>query len=122
MRGFVNDDTMCYFNSAIQCLFNIPILTNHFLRDPYKDGKCMFTVIYQVLLKQYWTADKTPLNLDGLHFAFRKEFPRFGSDEQHDVQETVLCIIDILERSQPIIKDWFYGKRYRKRYGPVVKQ
>jgi ubiquitin C-terminal hydrolase len=121
MRGFVNDDTMCYFNSAIQCLFNIPILTNHFLRDPYKDGKCMFTVIYQVLLKQYWTADKTPLNLDGLHFAFRKEFPRFGSDEQHDVQETVLCIIDILERSQPIIKDWFYGKKVQETIWPGGK-
>ncbi len=122
MRGFVNDETMCYFNSAIQCLFNIPVLTNHFLRDPYKgEGGCMFTTIYQVLLKHYWTADKTPLNLDGLHFAFRKEFPRFRSDEQHDVQETVLCIIDILERSQPIIKNWFYGKKIQETIWPGGK-
>lgn len=122
MRGFVNDETMCYFNSAIQCLFNIPVLTNHFLRDPYKgEGGCMFTTIYQVLLKHYWTADKTPLNLDGLHFAFRKEFPRFRSDEQHDVQETVLCIIDILERSQPIIKNWFYGKKTQETIWPGGK-
>ena len=113
---------MCYFNSAIQCLFNIPVLTNHFLRDPYKgEGGCMFTTIYQVLLKHYWTADKTPLNLDGLHFAFRKEFPRFRSDEQHDVQETVLCIIDILERSQPIIKNWFYGKKIQETIWPGGK-
>ena len=122
MRGFVNDETMCYFNSAIQCLFNIPVLTNHFLRDPYKgEGGCMFTTIYQVLLKHYWTAVKTPLNLDGLHFAFRKEFPRFRSDEQHDVQETVLCIIDILERSQPIIKNWFYGKKTQETIWPGGK-
>lgn len=122
MRGFINDETMCYFNSAIQCLFNIPVLTNHFLRDPYKgEGGCMFTTIYQVLLKHYWTADKTPLNLDGLHFAFRKEFPRFRSDEQHDVQETVLCIIDILERSQPIIKNWFYGKKIQETIWPGGK-
>jgi len=122
MRGFINDETMCYFNSAVQCLFNIPVLTNHFLRDPYKgEGGCMFTTIYQVLLKHYWTADKTPLNLDGLHFAFRKEFPRFRSDEQHDVQETVLCIIDILERSQPIIKNWFYGKKTQETIWPGGK-
>ena len=58
MRGFVNEGTVCYFNTAIQCLFNIPILTKHFLREPY-DGNCMFTTIYQLLLKKYWTADKT---------------------------------------------------------------
>jgi ubiquitin C-terminal hydrolase len=120
MRGFINNDTMCYFNSAVQCLFNIPILTNHFLRDPYT-GKCMFTSLYQILLKQYWTADKTPINLDGLHFAFQKEFPRFRSDEQHDVQETVLCIIDILERSQPIVKDWLYGKKMQETIWPGGK-
>ena len=100
--------------------FNVPILTNHFLRDPYT-GKCMFTSLYQILLKQYWTADKTPINLDGLHFAFQKEFPRFRSDEQHDVQETVLCIIDILERSQPIVKEWLYGKQMQETIWPGGK-
>lgn len=120
MRGFVNEGTVCYFNTAIQCLFNIPLLTKHFLREPY-DGNCMFTIIYQLLLKKYWTADKTPLDLNGLQFAFQKEFPRFRTNEQHDVQETILCIIDILERSQPIVKEWFYGKKIQETIWPKGK-
>ena len=120
MRGFVNEGTVCYFNTALQCLFNIPILTNHFLREPYK-GTCMFTLIYQILLKKYWTADKTPLDLAALQYAFQKEFPRFRTNEQHDVQETVLCIIDILERSQPIVKEWFYGKKIQETIWPNGK-
>tara|TARA_Y100000356_G_scaffold133126_1_gene139684 strand:+ start:1449 stop:2240 length:792 start_codon:yes stop_codon:yes gene_type:complete len=123
MRGFVNEGTVCYFNTAIQCLFNIPILTNHFLREPYNknEGKCVFTIFYQEMLKKYWTANKTPIDLTPLQFAFQKEFPRFKTDEQHDVQETILCIVDILERSQPIIKEWFYGKKKQETIWPNGK-
>ena len=81
----------------------------------------MFTLIYQILLKKYWTADKTPLDLAALQYAFQKEFPRFRTNEQHDVQETVLCIIDILERSQPIVKEWFYGKKIQETIWPNGK-
>ncbi len=120
MRGFVNEGTTCYFNTAIQCLFNTPILSNHFLRKPYT-GKCMFTTFYQALTQKYWSFDKKPLDLAPLMLAFQREFPRFKTDEQHDVQEAILCIIDILERAEPIIKEWVYGKKTQETIWPTGK-
>jgi len=51
--------------------------------------------------------------------AFQKEFPRFKSHEQHDVQEAVLCIIDIIERAEPVLKEWFYGKKTQETIWPM---
>jgi ubiquitin C-terminal hydrolase len=122
MRGFVNKKTLCYFNTSIQCLFNIPILTNHFLREQdASGGVCTFVTLYQDFLKKYWTSYKTPLDLTPLYSAFQKYFPRFKSDEQHDVQETILCIIDILEKSNPIIRTFFYGKKIQETIWPSGK-
>ena len=120
MRGFINDGTTCYFNTAVQCLCNTPILSNHFLRKPYT-GKCMFTTFYQALTQKYWSFDKKPLDLSPLMLAFQREFPRFKTDEQHDVQEAILCIIDILERAEPIIKEWVYGKKTQETIWPTGK-
>jgi hypothetical protein len=53
--------------------------------------------------------------------AFQKEFPRFREDEQHDVQEAVMCIIDILERAEPVVKQWFYGKKTQETIWPGGK-
>ena len=86
MRGLINEGTSCYFNTAIQCLFNLPQVSNHFLRNSYKgEGTCMFTSLFQLNVQKYWSNDKTPLNLDLLLFAFQRKFPRFKTDEQHDI-------------------------------------
>ena len=52
---------------------------------------------------------------------FYVHFPRFKNHDQHDVQEAVLCIIDILERARPQIKDWFYGKKTQETVWPGGK-
>ena len=121
MRGFSNIGNTCYFNTALQCLLHVPILSNYLIRNPYK-GDCEFTQIYNELTHIYWTkGEKTPLNLDLLLFAFQRKFPRFKTDEQHDVQEAILCIIDILEQYQPIVKEWFYGKKVQETIWPTGK-
>ena len=106
MRGFLNLGNTCYFNTALQCLLHIPILTNYIIIHPY-DGECEFTKMYYEVTKTYWTEGN--------------EFPRFKLEEQHDVQEAILCIIDILERAVPLIKKWFYGKKVQETIWPGGK-
>jgi uncharacterized UBP type Zn finger protein len=110
MRGFSNIGNTCYFNTALQCLLHIPILSNYLIRNPYK-GDCEFTQIYNELTHIYWTKGEEMINVETILKAFQKKFPRFKSDQQNDVQEAILCIIDILEREIPEIKKWFYGKK-----------
>ena len=120
MKGFKNHGNTCYFNTALQCLLYIPVLSNYFIREPYI-GDCSFTIKYYELVKTYWTRGQETLGVDDLLSEFRKKFPRFGSREQHDVQEAVLCIIDILETSRPEIKKWFYGKKTQETIWPGGK-
>jgi ubiquitin C-terminal hydrolase len=120
MKGFENHGNTCYFNTAVQCLLYIPALTNYFIREPYT-GECPFTVRYSELVKTYWTKGQETLSVNDLLTEFRKKFPRFGSKEQHDVQEAVLCIIDILENVRPEIKKWFYGKKTQETIWPGGK-
>ena len=120
MKGLKNLGNTCYFNTAIQCLLHIPALTNYFIRKPYT-GECLFTVAYCQLVKEYWTGGENTLDISTLIQHFREKFPRFASTEQHDVQETILCIIDILENAKPEIKYWFYGKKTQETIWPGGK-
>jgi ubiquitin C-terminal hydrolase len=110
MRGLVNLKNSCYFNSALQCLLHVPILTNHFNDNPY-EGECEFTRHFSEFSKKFWKRGETdPLNPRELIRAFQKRWDYFTDDEEHDVQECVLCIIDILEEARPEIKEWIYGE------------
>jgi ubiquitin C-terminal hydrolase len=120
MKSFENLGNTCYFNTAMQCLVHIPVLSNHFIRNPYT-GKCFFTKMYSDLVRAYWTKGQGTLDVKPLLEKFQKKFPRFKSDEQHDVQEAIMCIIDILERTEPIIKRWFYGKKVQETVWPGGK-
>jgi hypothetical protein len=86
-------------------------------------GDCEFTKLYTSLTRLYWTRDEkgASINVGVLLNEFRKHFPRFVEFQQHDAQEAMLCIIDILERSVPIIKQWFYGKKVQETIWPDGK-
>jgi ubiquitin C-terminal hydrolase len=120
MKGLINNGNTCYFNTAVQCLLYIPVLSNFFLRCPY-DGACEFTKVYSDLVAIYWKNGKELINVKPLLESFRKKFPRFKTNEQHDVQEAVLCIIDIIENARPDIKHWFYGKKIQETIWPDGK-
>ena len=121
MKGLVNNGNTCYFNTAVQCLLYVPVLSNYFIRFPFEEKDCDFTKLYSNLVSVYWTKGEAMINIDPLVKAFQKQFPRFKSNEQHDVQEAVLCIIDILERARPTIKEWFYGKKTQETIWPGGK-
>ena len=109
MRGFLNIGNTCYFNTALQCLLHIPVLTNYIIRHPY-DGECEFTKMYYDVTKIYWTEGKEILTINSLLKLFQSEF-----------QEAILCIIDILERAIPLIKKWFYGRKVQETIWPGGK-
>lgn len=121
MRGFLNLGNTCYFNTALQCLLHIPVLSNYFIQRGY-EGSCDFTKMYSTLVQFYWTSEqKGIVNPQALLHHFCKHFPRFENREPHDVQEAILCIIDILERACPEIKPWFYGKKVQETIWPGGK-
>ena len=120
MKGIENQGNTCYFNTALQCMLYIPALSNHYIRHPY-DGPCSFSRVYSELTKVYWTRGQNSVNVSQLLTLFQEKFPRFKANEQHDVQEALLCIIDILERSTPEIKKWFYGKKVQETIWPTGK-
>lgn len=120
MKGFSNDGNTCYFNTALQCLLHTPVLSNYYMRKPY-EGECAFTQFYSNFVKDYWMNGQSQLCVKPLLSKFREKFPRFKTREQHDVQEAILCIIDILECSCPFIKPWFYGKKHQETIWPGGK-
>lgn len=122
MKGFRNLKNTCYFNTSIQCLLQIPILSNYFLKNEYR-GDCEFTFLYSKLVNIYWTKDNClkTVDISQLFSAFQKKFPRFKDNQENDIQECILCIIDIIETTLPIIKEWFYGKKIQEVVWPGGK-
>lgn len=120
MKGIENRGNTCYFNTALQCMLYIPVLSNYYIRHPYQ-GECKFSRVYSNLTKEYWTKGQSSVNVSGLLTLFQEQFPRFKKNEQHDVQEALLCIIDVLEKSTPEIRRWFYGKKVQETIWPTGK-
>jgi ubiquitin C-terminal hydrolase len=119
MRGFYNLGATCYFNASLQCLLHTPQLSNFFILHGFS-GDCAFTKMYGDLVRLFWSDQLPgkPIDPGPLLKLFQKHFPRFRIGQQHDVQEAVLCIIDILERAIPEFKNLFYGKKVQETVYP----
>lgn len=118
MRGLINLGNSCYFNTALQCLLHAPPIASYFTHvedeeaaETETEFECEFTNLFAALARKMWTENEPePLNPKVLIRAFQKHFPRFTDDEEHDAQEAILCMIDILEKAAPDIKEYIYGE------------
>lgn len=118
MHGFYNNGNTCYFNTAIQCMLRIHELSEHILRNPY-DGDCSFTNAYTQLVQLYFKSEKClTINIEPLLVKFTEKFPRFKSRIPHDAQDTIFCIIDILEVTYPYLKKLIYGEKNQSTISP----
>lgn len=101
MKGIPNFGNTCYFNSALQCLLQIPQLSNYFMATDYT-GSCEITREYQKVVRSAWTS-KTDRFIDvrPLLSAFRTRFSQFANGDQQDAQEALMCLLDVLE---PFVK------------------
>jgi len=111
MKGFLNLGNTCYFNTALQCMLHTPILTNRFMARGY-DGQCEFTKEYYRVAVQMWRIKgDQPINPAKLLAQLSSRYQQFRGSQPNDVQEVVLCIIDIFEKSigDEWIKQHLYG-------------
>jgi len=97
MKGIPNFGNTCYFNSALQCLLQIPNLSNYFILKDYI-GPCEFTREYQKLVKSAWII-KSDRYIDTRPILkiFRTRFFQFANDDQQDAQEALMCMLELLE-------------------------
>jgi len=103
----------CYFNTALQCLLHVPVLTNRFILKGYS-GDCVFTQEYNKLVDHVWVKKSKDVFSPKVILAeFQTLYPQFQGQQPNDVHEAVLCIIDIFEKSldKEWIKKHFYGTR-----------
>ena len=110
MHGFYNNGNTCFFNVAIHCILSINELTEYILKNVYT-GSCEFTKVYTDLVHIYFSKKRGTINIDFLLQHFRSKFPRFESNQPHDAQDALFCIIDLIEKELPILKNIVYGKR-----------
>lgn len=113
MRGIKNLGNTCHFSSALQCLVTVPLPTTY-------DGDCEFTRLY-VDFERSHRGGGDPLDPEPLFRAFQKHFPRITEFDENDLQETVLLLVDILEKQFPVMKDMFYGTKMQETIYPGGK-
>lgn len=123
MRGFLNHGNTCYFSAALHALLNAHPVSTYIKHEPYT-GSCAFTLLYKRLIDAYFEdKDEGALSIQSLLEAFYNRFPSFRDrGQQHDAQEAVLCMIDILEKAIPQVSVFIYGTKTQEVIYPGGKK
>lgn len=117
MKGILNLGNTCHFSSALQCLLHIPRFNDHVASLDYT-GSCGFTGECVKFFRAWNAENDATLDPTLLFREFQKHFPRITEFDENDLQETVMLVVDILEKEIPELKEWFYGTRVQETVFP----
>lgn len=117
MKGFTNWGNTCYFNVSLKSI----LIACPELKEYEYNGPCEFTEFFFRLIKAVNNPDVKYVDPRPLLELLRKRFPNFTSLREHDAQECILCIIDILEKELPYFKKKFYGIKQNEVIFPTGK-
>ncbi len=107
LTGLSNLGNTCYMNAALQCLLNTPALTDFFLTCPGP----MAQAERNGMAKAFKKLVEDVLGSDGGHvaphtvlYALKSARPMFRGYHQHDSQEFLRCLMDLLheELMEPV--------------------
>lgn len=110
MKGLPNYGNTCYFNSALQCLLQIPQLSNYMILKKIENENELL-LEYQSIVKLFWTSSESSINILKLLKLFINKFPQFDNNNQNDSQEVFICFLDFLDNScDNFIKKIFFSE------------
>ena len=118
MKGLDNIGNSCYFNCALQCLLQVPQLSNYLILQEYS-GNCKITEEYQKIVRNIWLKKGGYENPTVLLKLFKQKYTQFDNLEQQDSQEAFLCLLDILDKSlSKFVRKVFYSEMIQETVCP----
>ena len=108
-RGLRNPGLLCFLNSAVNMLFQVPRLTRRVLEY---DGECAVTKAYAGLCKDLLDLDvDEPADPSVFWNCFRERFSFFDAADMHDATEVIVLLLDVFETSlgKDFVSSIFYG-------------
>lgn len=99
--GLENMGNTCFLNSAIQCLSNIPSLTEYFLSEKYRKDinayngmKGQIAKQYGSLIQQMWSGNSHYLKPRGLKETIGRFVPQYSGYGQGDCHELMTFLLE----------------------------
>ncbi|KAL7061776.1 hypothetical protein AAHC03_01486 [Spirometra sp. Aus1] len=113
--GLHNLGNTCFMNSALQCISNIPELTEFFLLDKYKadlnhvsrlGSKGVIAECFADLIKRLWSSGSSgnAISPRDLKISIGQYAPQFVGYQQHDAQELMMFLLDFLHEDLNRVK------------------
>jgi len=108
MKGLTNFGNTCYFNSIIQCILQVPQLSNYIMSK--QNFTTLFLKEYHHFVKSFWLSKQNSIeDHSKIIKLFVEEYPQFNNSDQHDCQESFILLLDIFEKEiKDIIENIFY--------------
>ena len=107
--GLKNRGNTCYLNTSVQCLSNLPLLTDYFVSNKHtsdmnnrchqlngkKTNEILLSKEYGKLIKAIWTSNSS-IEPKSFHEFVQKMDDKFEGYEQQDSQELLAFVLDNL--------------------------